>query len=178
MSATQKSPEQINIILPADAGADWSKSIGYAKGEDVVAHDGVANTLATVIAKLNAKYGQLTVLDHISARHGRLVARISRMWSGGGDEFVYSTSPEEEQTPVSAELIAERVQLTTQVFNCEPGAFPGTAANRAESTAIKALAEFDAAHPEVAAAIASQSVPSLANHIEATLCDWVTHFDV
>lgn len=159
---TTQTAAQINIILPANAQADWTNSVGYAKGENVVANDGVAQAVATVIAKISAQHGPVVVLDHASSDHGPLVARISRMWCGGGDEFVYAdTSVKQEGAP---KLMAERTRLTTELANCEPGALPGTAAARAESAAIKALAAFDAAHPEVLASVRAHGVAPQSEH--------------
>lgn len=46
-------------------------------------------------------------------------------------------------------LVAERNTLARALADCEPGAFPGSKAYRAESVAMKALGAFDLAHPEI-----------------------------
>lgn len=46
-------------------------------------------------------------------------------------------------------LRAEREKLAEALANCERGAFPGSRAAREESRALRALAQFDAEHPEV-----------------------------
>ena len=50
------------------------------------------------------------------------------------------------------DLIAARNVLTRNLYNCEPGCFPGSKGWRAERVAIDALAAFDLANPEVRAA--------------------------
>ncbi len=52
-----------------------------------------------------------------------------------------------------ATLPGKRAALTTALADCERGAFPGSAAHKAESAALKALEVFDLAHPEVVAAL-------------------------
>jgi hypothetical protein len=55
-----------------------------------------------------------------------------------------------------ATLPGQREALAIALYNCESGAFPGSAAWRAERAAIRALAVFDAAHPEVIASIQAE----------------------
>ena len=74
--------QQINIIRVCDANADWSQAVGYEKGENIVAHEGVAQTIAKVIAKLAAQHGPVVLSDQIRPELGRAVARIDRMWCG------------------------------------------------------------------------------------------------
>jgi hypothetical protein len=50
-----------------------------------------------------------------------------------------------------AELKEARLELVETMLACE-GGFPGSKEYRAESEAMQALADFDAAHPEVYAA--------------------------
>ena len=57
-------------------------NIGYEKGENIVAHEGVAQTIAKVIAKLAAQHGPVVLSDQIRPELGRAVARIDRMWCG------------------------------------------------------------------------------------------------
>ena len=52
-----------------------------------------------------------------------------------------------------AALRYERETLTGKLASCDRDAFPGSRAWARERDAIKALAAFDAAHPEVLAAI-------------------------
>lgn len=138
--------QQINIIRVCDANADWSQAVGYEKGENIVAHEGVAQTIAKVIAKLAAQHGPVVLSDQIRPELGRAVARIDRMWCGGGCEYVYAAAP--APSP-SAELVSERAKLANELANCESGAFPGSQEHREESYAIMALSRFDARHPEV-----------------------------
>lgn len=51
----------------------------------------------------------------------------------------------------------QREALTTALANCERGSFPGSVAWRRESAALKALADFDSAHPEVIAALSTEA---------------------
>lgn len=59
-------------------------------------------------------------------------------------------------------LIEQRKTLTRRLAACERGAFPGSREWQEESNAIKALADFDAAYPEVLAEIraAEQQTPA------------------
>lgn len=52
-------------------------------------------------------------------------------------------------------LTTKRNELADALSGCDRGAFPGSRAWRAEGEALKALAAFDAAHPDVIARIKS-----------------------
>ena len=58
-------------------------------------------------------------------------------------------------------LIAEREKLAAALADCERGAFPGSREWREESSALRALAAFDAAHPEVLAEISRKHSASV-----------------
>lgn len=51
------------------------------------------------------------------------------------------------------EMIAERTKLAERMADLDTGAFPGSKAWMAYNAALKAVAAFDAAHPEVLAEI-------------------------
>ena len=48
-------------------------------------------------------------------------------------------------------LIEERRELTWDLGDCEPGAFPGSEASRKEQQCLDAISRFDELHPEILA---------------------------
>ena len=63
-----------------------------------------------------------------------------------------SVNSETAKESAMNDLIAARNVLTRNLYNCEPGCFPGSKGWRAEKVAMDALAAFDLANPEVRAA--------------------------
>ena len=57
-------------------------------------------------------------------------------------------------------LIEQRHELTAVLARCDGGAFPGSKAFTRETAALLALADFDAAHPEVILAVRAGRTPS------------------
>lgn len=52
-------------------------------------------------------------------------------------------------TTIDATLIEQRRTITDELASCDRGAYPGSREYFRESAALKALGEFDKAHPEV-----------------------------
>ena len=52
-------------------------------------------------------------------------------------------------TTTTDTLTTERRTLTDALASCKRGAFPGSRESRREAVALRALSDFDLAHPEV-----------------------------
>lgn len=61
------------------------------------------------------------------------------------------------------DLLAARRLLVDELSRCERGAFPGSRAAKREYAAMDALSAFDAAHPEVKAAIDAEHAAEMAS---------------
>lgn len=133
--ARSKMAKQINLIAQenADAEKTYRKALGYCwqdytqriPGDDRIIPDGVRvpDYVAGLMVEIRAEYGDV-IVSHDTIVGATLVVRVTRMWCGGGTEYIYINAkpqsvkdepmPLDAQETIAAEYRAEAIDLAEQ----------------------------------------------------------------